>query len=372
MILVILDGIPTEVATFRTDGDYSDGRRPDAVHFSSPEQDARRRDFTINGLFHDPLTGQTLDYVGGRDDLAGKLLRAIGEPSRRFAEDKLRLLRCVRFATTLDFRIEPATWAALEQIAPQIAAVSVERIREELTRILTGPCAGRGLELLRRSKLLDVILPEALAMVDCPQPPKWHPEGDVWTHTCLMLDSLDSPTPELAWSVLFHDIAKPRCLSFDAEGIPHHYEHEKRGAEMAVEILRRFKASNALIEAVHSMVLHHMQFKDVQRMRTSTLKRMMARPTYGEELRLHEADCLSSHRKLDNLEFLRAKAGEFGQEQIAPPPLITGHDLIALGIPPGPGLGKWLREITDLQLEGKLLTPEDARSYVRGLFNKMK
>ncbi len=365
VIMVIIDHVPTEVATFRTDGDYTDGRRPDSVQFAPPEEDARRRDFTINALFYDPLTKQTLDFTGGRADLESKLLRAVGEPDARFAEDKLRLLRCVRLANKLDFQIEPATWAAVKQFAPQIAVVSVERVRDELTKILTGPRAGEGLNLLRESNLLHRLLPEALKMAGCPQPPKWHPEGDVWTHTCMMLDSLENPSPELAWAVLFHDIAKPLCLSFDAQGIPHHYEHEKRGAELAVAILRRLKASNALIDAVHDLVLYHMQFKDVQKMKTSTLKRMMSRPTYDTELLLHRADCLSSHRKLDNYDFLLAKRAEFGAEQIAPPPLVTGRDLIALGVEPGPTLGKLLHEITDLQLEGKLSTRDMALDYIR-------
>lgn len=365
VIMVIIDRVPTEVATFRSDGDYTDGRRPESVQFASPEQDARRRDFTINALFYDPLKKQTLDFTGGQADLERKWLRAVGEPAARFSEDKLRLLRCVRLANKLDFQVEPATWEAVKQFAPKIGVVSVERIRDELTKILTGPRAGRGLNLLRESNLLQSILPEALKMVDCPQPPRWHPEGDVWTHTCMMLDSLESPPAELAWAVLFHDIAKPLCLSFDAQGIPHHYEHEKRGAELSIDILKRLKASNALIESVHDLVLYHMQFKDVQKMKTSTLKRMMSRPTYKEELLLHRADCLSSHRKLDNYDFLHAKAEEFGTAQIAPPPLVTGHDLISLGAHPGPTLGKLLREITDLQLEGKLLSSEDALDYAK-------
>jgi len=365
VILVIDEGIPTEVATFRNDGYYADGRRPESVHFTTAQEDARRRDFTINGLFFNPLTGETLDYVDGRADIAGKMLRAIGEPALRFNEDKLRLLRCIRFANRFDFSVDPTTWDALQELAPQITTVSAERIREEMTRILTGPRAGHGLDLLRQSHLLGFILPEALAMVDCPQPPQWHPEGDVWTHTCLMLDSLEDPSPALAWSVLFHDIAKPLCLSFDEQGIPHHYEHEKRGADLAVEILRRLKASNALISSVHDLVLYHMQFKDVRKMKSSTLKRMMARPTYPDELCLHKSDCLSSHRKLDNYEFLLAKEDEYGSAQIAPPPLISGRDLMAIGFAPGPTMGRILDEISDLQLEGKLLTPEEALAFAK-------
>ncbi|MDX2225501.1 MAG: CCA tRNA nucleotidyltransferase [Verrucomicrobiae bacterium] len=364
VILVLQGDQSIEVATFRSDGNYVDGRRPESVAFTTAEEDARRRDFTINGMFLDPVTGEVLDFVNGQADLRRKMLRAIGEPRQRFREDKLRMLRCVRFAVALGFEVEAECWSAVREMAGEVRSVSPERIREELTKILTGPHAGQGLQKLFESGLLEQVLPEAVAMRGCPQPAQYHPEGDVFTHTCIMLDSLEDPSPVLAWSVLFHDISKPDCLSFGEDGQPHHYGHEKKGAEVAVTVLRRLHAPNELIAGVHDAVLYHMQFKDVQRMKLSTVKRMMSRPGFEEEMALHRADCLSSHGRLDNHDYLRRLQTELPPGQIDPPPLLSGRDLMALGIEPGPGMGKILEEIRELQLESRLTSFEEARQWV--------
>ena len=357
-----------EVATFRTDGSYGDGRRPDSVTFATAKEDAQRRDFTINGLFFDPITGETIDYVGGRADLDARLLRAIGDPSARFQEDHLRLLRAVRFATTLGFEIEPATWHAVRDLAPLIAKVSAERIRDELDKIWRSPNRGRGFDLLLESGLMAVVLPEILALHGCDQPPEFHPEGDVLVHTRLMLDHLaaDASLP-LVLSVLLHDIAKPATRTVDADsGRIRFNGHDQLGATMAEQILRRLKYSNEVIEAVVAAVAHHMQFIGVQKMRASTLKRFLARPHMDDELALHRADCLGSNGRLDNYEFLLAKRAEFATapQPLIPPPLLTGRDLIALGHAPGPAFARLLGEIQTQQLEGILQTREQALDWL--------
>ncbi|MDZ4816995.1 MAG: CCA tRNA nucleotidyltransferase [Verrucomicrobiota bacterium] len=366
VVIVVENDAQIEVATFRSDGVYSDGRRPDEIVFTTPEADAKRRDFTINGLFLDPVSGEIVDYVGGKEDIKGGLVRAIGVAEHRFTEDKLRLMRCVRFASVLGFTIEEQTWKACRALAGTIGVISPERIREELTKILVGPNGGKGLELLYQSGLLHHVLPEVLPLIGCEQQPEFHPEGDVWTHTKIMLDSLDKPSPELAWSVLFHDIAKPDTFSRDTDtGRIRNSGHEKVGAEKAEEIMRRLRFSNKMIESVSDCVLHHMQFKDVKKMKTSTLKRMIVRETFGTEMELHRIDCMSSHRKLGNYEFMREKEKEFSVEEIRPVPLITGHDLMSAGWPPGPALGKVLEEIAELQLDGQVKTREEALAYAK-------
>ena len=356
-----------QVATFRCDGVYQDGRRPESVEFSNAEEDAKRRDFTINGLFFDPVQRELRDYVGGREDLAKQCIRAIGDPEARFSEDRLRMLRAVRFATTLDFEIEPATWAAIQKHSAAIHEVSAERIRDELLKTLLAPQRVRGFDLLDASGLLREILPEMERLKGCQQPPQFHPEGDVWVHTRLMLSLLPAEvsTP-LLLSVLFHDIAKPDTYSLDpAEGRIRFSGHEKLGAEMTSEILTRLRLPGKDLEATVEAVLNHMAFKDVQKMRVSRLKRFLARPTMPDELQLHRVDCASSNGDLSNFVFLQNKLEEFSTQPLIPAPLVTGNDLILLGHRPGPEFKRILEEIQSLQLEGTLDTKEAALFWVR-------
>ena len=355
-----------EVATFRTDGSYGDGRRPDHVVFSTPEEDAKRRDFTINGLFEDPFSGEIIDYVGGTADITAGMLRAIGDPHLRFSEDALRLMRAVRFATTLDFEIDQNTWQAVRTHAPLLAKISPERIRDELVKMLVSPRRARALQLLVDSGLIQQFWPEVLALIGCEQPPEWHPEGDVFTHTKIMLDMLGPEVSmELALAVLLHDIAKPptRTIDADAGNRIRFNGHDALGADMASDMLRRLRFSNEVIDAVVPMVARHMQFMNVQNMRVAKLKRFMASPTFTQELELHRVDCGSSNGFTDNYEFLLEKREEFSQEPLIPPPLITGRDLIAAGLAPGPKFSEILRDIETEQLEGKLKTREDGLDY---------
>ncbi len=369
VIIVVEGDYQVEVVTFRTDGAYLDGRRPATVHFSSPEEDARRRDFTINGMFYDPPNESVIDYVGGRADLEDRLLHAIGEPAERFAEDRLRLLRAIRFATVLGFEIEPKTWAALEQAAPGISEISAERIREELVRIFLSPQRVRGWDLLDRSGLLAAILPEVAELKGCEQPPQFHPEGDVFEHTRIMLGLLpEEVSIPLVFSVLLHDIGKRPTATVDETGRIRFNGHDRVGAEMTETIMQRLRFSRAEIEATVEAVRQHMVFKDVPNMRVSRLKRFMARPHFADELELHRVDCQSSHGMLDNWEFLKAKAEEFAHEPIIPPPLVTGNDLIALGMKPGPRFGEILDAVETHQLEGTLRDREEALAWVRKEF----
>ncbi len=365
VISVLDQGAEFQVATFRADGEYVDGRHPAQVTFTSAEEDARRRDFTINGMFKDPITGKVIDYVGGREDLKRGVLRAIGDASERFHEDRLRLLRAVRFATTLELEIEPSTWQAVRTHAHALGQVSAERIREELLRILQSPHRVRGLDLLESSGLLTMTLPEVAALRGCEQPPQWHPEGDVYVHTRIMLDLLAADAPnETVWAVLLHDIGKPPTYSVDATGRIRFSGHDQVGARMAEKILERLKFSRAFTEAVVEMVAMHMVFKDVRQMRVAKLKRFMARKTFPLELELHRVDCQSSHGELDNLHFLVEKNEEFSREPIIPAPLVNGKDLIARGWQPGPYFGPVLEEVQTLQLEGALTSREDALRWL--------
>src|SRR5271154_2074833 len=365
VVLVLEDGHQFEVATFRSDEAYIDGRRPTGVRYGSAEEDARRRDFTINGLFYDPIADQIIDFVGGRADIERKLVRTIGEPRERFTEDKLRLLRCVRFAANLDYEIETATFDAVREMAAQIHVVSAERIRDELIKILTRPQAGRGLELLDASGLLREILPEIAAMKGVEQPAEFHPEGDVFVHTRLMLDTLPAnPSVVLAFAVLLHDVGKPPTFVRAPDRIRFN-EHDRVGAEMAETILRRLRFSNDEIEKIVLCVREHMKFQFVKEMRPAKLKRLMARETFPDELELHRIDCASSHRNLENYEFLKAKAAEMPPEVLKPAPLLTGHDLLALGLKPGPLVGQILREVEELQLEERLKTQAEALEFAR-------
>jgi poly(A) polymerase len=367
VVVVLENGFQYEVATFRSDGAYLDGRRPEEVHFSSAEEDAARRDFTINGMFLDPDGNQVIDYVGGRVDLEARLIRAIGDPSQRFAEDRLRILRAVRFATVLGFEIEPSTWEAVVAHAPSIGEISAERIREELVRIFMSAQRVRGWDLLDASGLMRVILPEIEAMKGCEQPPQFHPEGDVFKHTRIMLDLLpmEASLP-LVFSVLFHDIGKPLTASVDEEGRIRFNGHDRVGAEMTEQIMHRLRFSRAEIDATVEAVRQHMVFKDVPNMRVAKLKRFMARPTFEDELELHRVDCQSSHGMMDNYEFLRQKREEFANEPIIPPPLVRGDDLIALGLKPGPRFGEILEAVETRQLEGALRDREEALEWVKG------
>jgi poly(A) polymerase len=369
VVIAKSNGHPVEIATFRTDGSYKDGRRPETVTFSTPEEDAQRRDFTMNGLFEHPLTGEVIDFVGGIADLRAGVLRAIGNPLDRFQEDSLRLLRAVRFATTLGFQIEDQTLAAIHECADLLEKISPERIRDEFSKILTSPARRVGVRLLVETGLMKHVVPEFLATIGCEQPPEWHPEGDVYTHTCIMLEMLETDAPlELCLAVLLHDIAKPLCRTFDEEaGRIRFNGHDAMGAEMADRILRRLRYSNDVVAAVVPMVARHMQFMNVQKMRTAKLKRFMSGPDFGSEMELHRVDCGSSNGFTDNYEFLQAKALEFSSEPLIPPPLVTGRDLIKLGLKPGPRFKEILEAVETEQLEGRILDREPALDYLRAL-----
>lgn len=361
-------GHHVEIATFRTDGSYHDGRRPESVSFSTPEEDASRRDFTINGLFQDPVSGEIIDHVGGRADLDAKVLRAIGNPGERFTEDALRLMRAVRFSTVLGFPLEAGTWDAVCAHADGLARVSIERIREEFSKIITSPNRRKGLEMLVDSGLIRHFLPEVLDLIGCEQPAEWHPEGDVYTHTCIMLEMLgEGASLELCLAVLLHDIAKPPTQTQDPDGRIRFNGHDALGATMADGILRRMRYPNEVVDAVSFMVSRHMQFMHVQQMRTAKLKRFMSEPTFPQELELHRVDCGSSNGFTDNLEFLIEKQDEFSREPLIPTPLVTGKDLIALGIKPSPRFKEILEAIQTEQLEGRLQDRPQALTYLETL-----
>src|SRR5215831_6688591 len=366
VIIVLENGFQFEVATFRSDDAYIDGRHPTAVHFSSPEEDAWRRDFTINGMFYDPVAEEVIDLVGGRADIAAKLVRAIGDPAQRFAEDRLRMLRAVRFATVLDYEIDKQTWDALVAYASSINQISAERIRDELVHIFRSPNRVRGWDLLDSSGLMRAILPELDRMKGVLQPEQFHPEGDVFQHTRLMLQFLpETVSVPLVFAVLFHDVAKPVTATVDKTGRIRFNEHDRIGAEMTDAIMRRLRFSGVEIEAAVEMVRQHMVFKDAPKMRVAKLKRFMARPTFVDELELHRVDCESSHRMLDNYEFLLRKGEEFANEPIIPPPLVRGDDLIALGLKPGPKFGEILEAVETRQLEGMLRTKQQALDWIK-------
>jgi putative nucleotidyltransferase with HDIG domain len=356
-----------EVATFRSDREYSDGRRPDAVHFETdPAQDARRRDFTINGLMMDPDTGEVFDFVGGRADLEHRAIRAIGDAEERFREDHLRLLRAVRFAARLDFQIVPSTFEAIRRNHALIAKVSCERIREELTRILTEGGARYGFELLDATGLLQVLLPEVADMKGVEQPPQYHPEGDVWKHTLLILEQLDQPSSALAWGALLHDVGKPPTfrvadrIRFDG--------HVDEGVRLAHGILNRLRFSRDDMEQIEALIANHMKFKDVAKMKESTLKRFLRLPDFDEHLELHRLDVSSSNRNLESYEMVRRKLSEYAEETLKPEPLLTGADLIAAGYIPGRRFSVILAAVEDAQLEGELQTSGEAMQFVRERF----
>jgi poly(A) polymerase len=360
-----------EVATFRSDGDYSDGRHPDQVIYSkTPKEDVLRRDFTINGLLMDPETGEVLDYVGGRADLRAGIVRAIGDPWQRFAEDKLRILRAVRFAARFGFQIEPETMAAAQSLAPQITQVSNERIRDELTKLLTEGAARRGFELLDETGLLAVLLPDIARMKGVEQPPQFHPEGDVWIHTLMLLEKLTPGcSPTLAWGVLLHDVGKPPTFSpATGPGTRIRFNgHEEIGARMAESICRSLRFSNDETEQVESLVANHMRFKDVPKMRTATLKRFVRLSRFDEHMELHRLDCLASHGGLDSYTLVKRFLLETPVEKVYPPKLVTGDDLKVMGLVPGPRFREILTAVEEAQLDGKLQDRESALELARSL-----
>ena len=367
VVIVIVNNQAFDVATFRNDGSYKDGRHPEEVTFSTPQDDTARRDFTVNGIFFDPISEKYIDFVEGKSDIDKKVIRAIGEPNLRFQEDHLRLLRAIRFAARFDYEIEAETWNSIKSNASGISKISKERIRDELTKILLNENRVLGFDLLVESGLMEHIIPEILQLKGCEQPPQFHPEGDVFVHTRLMLSLLkDAPSIELVLSVLLHDIGKPATYSFDEEADRIRFNgHDKLGAEMSEQILRDLKFSNSIIEDVVQMVANHMTFKDVQKMRQSKLKRFMSRSTFNDEIELHRVDCLGSWGGLDNYDFLNKKMVEFANEPIIPQPLLTGKDLIELGWSPGPDLGQTLNSVQDMQLEGKLNSKDEALDWVK-------
>jgi poly(A) polymerase len=367
VMIVVEGGHQFQVATFRAEADYQDGRRPEKIIFANAEADASRRDFTVNGLFYDPRTKKIHDWVGGEKDLRAKIIRTIGKPEERFGEDHLRLLRAVRFASQLDFEIEPKTFAAVKKLAPKIKLISAERIRDELLKLFSPPHAARGLNLLRESGLLEHVLPEIAATIECEQSPDFHPEGSVFNHICLMLEKMPAGAHEsLPWAVILHDIAKPLTAEKDLQtGAIHFYGHEKVGAEMARAILNRLRFPKKQIDEIAASVLHHMQFKDVKQMRKSTLRRLLLRETFPLELELHKLDCLGSNGNLENYNFLVGQAEELKKLPAIRPPLLTGKDLIALGMKPGKELGALLHEIREKQLQDELKTPRQAKAWVK-------
>jgi poly(A) polymerase len=369
VVLVLRDAAKVEVATFRSDVGYSNGRHPDCVLYSkTPQEDVARRDFTINGLLMRHDTGEVLDYVGGQDDLHDRLIRAIGDPERRFTEDKLRMLRAIRFAARFGYAIEPATFAAIQEHASEIHVVSPERIREGLTKLLTEGAARRGFELLDDSGLLQQLLPEISAMKSVPQPPEFHPEGDVWIHTRLMLEGLPvGVSPTLAWGVLLHDVGKPptfRPASTTGDRIRFD-GHAEVGVKMATAICHRLRFSNDDTQQILALVANHMKFKDVAQMRKSTLKRFVRLPAFSEHLELHRLDCLSSHGRLEAFQVLRNFLAETPPEQFSPPRLLTGVDLQDMGYVPGPHFQRMLTALEDAQLEGQLQTRDQAILFIR-------
>ena len=370
VVKVRVQGHTFDVATFRRDLSYTDGRRPQGVEFSTPQEDALRRDFTINGLFYDPDKNLIVDFVGGQEDICARRIRTIGNPLDRFGEDHLRLLRAVRFASVLEFSIDPATADAISTMAHRLSTVSAERIQGELTRILLeSPSAGQGIRLLHETGLLEVILPEISAMAGVEQPPQFHPEGDVLTHTLMMLDAMENPDVVLAYSVLLHDVGKTatfeRATEPDGTERIRFRKHAEVGTDIAARILDRLRLPSHESEQILHCVRNHMRFIDVHRMRRSTLRRMVGSPTFPAELELHRLDCSCSHGDLSNYEFLLKFREQLADEHPLPDPWITGHDLMAMGIPEGPAVGVWHKRAYDAQLEGRFAGREELLAWIR-------
>ena len=363
VVVVVQDSNHYQVTTFRTESGYLDGRHPTEVHFTDARHDVERRDFTVNALFFNPFSEEIIDYVQGQEDLERKLIRTVGSPDRRFQEDKLRILRALRLACQLDFEIERHTYQQVQHYAAELTQVSWERIRDELLKILTGPDPARGLKLLFDSGILEVILPEVAAMHQVPQPPEFHPEGDVFVHTCLMFKLSEKLSNTLSLAILLHDVGKPPTFTvkerirFDG--------HAELGAKMAEEICRRLRISNQQIEEVVDLVKNHLRFIHVQEMRESTLKRFLRKENFQEHLQLHRLDSLASHGNLSSYEFCREKLDEMTEEAMRPKPLINGQDLINLGLEPGPIFSEILSALEDLQLEDTLSSKEETLEWVK-------
>ncbi|MBI2095639.1 MAG: CCA tRNA nucleotidyltransferase [Candidatus Omnitrophica bacterium] len=362
VMLVVMGGSPFEVATFRADKGYRDGRRPTGVRFTDAREDALRRDFTVNGLFYDPVKKTVLDWVGGERDLKKKVIRAIGDPARRFGEDKLRMLRAVRFASVLDFKIEPKTFSAIRKLSSAISEVSQERVRDELLKMFTGPRPALAMTLLDRSGLLKEVLPEVHRMKGVRQPRAFHPEGDVYVHTRLLMEQLENPSAVLAFGCLLHDVGKP--ATYRRSDRIRFNGHDRVGAKIAERVLERLRFPSDLKERIVACVEGHMRFKDVRQMRESTLKKFMQRETFDTELEQHRIDCRASHGDLANWRFLRKKIKSLTREEIRPAPLIGGRDLLARGYSEGPLIGKMLRAVEERQLDLELKTKEEALEWV--------
>jgi poly(A) polymerase len=366
VMLVVLGGEQFEVATFRAEAGYADGRRPSAVRFGTLEEDVKRRDFTIGGMYLDPATGQIIDLVGGMRDLRAGVIRAIGDAELRFAEDHLRMLRALRFAARLNFTIDAATWLGIQRSASKITQIAAERIGEEVTMIMTQGGAARGLDLLVDSGLAAVIIPEVLALRGCPQPVNFHPEGDVYRHTRLMLSMLPRGCAEtLAFGVLFHDIAKPQTLVIEADGKMTYYGHTDIGGRVAAYVLQRLRRPRLVQLRVAYLVHNHLRMMMAPRMRRATLKRMLAEEGFEELLELSLLDTLASSSALGFYHFCRRAMATMGAAEIRPPRLITGDDLIAMGFAPGPSFKHILHEVEDHHLDGTLKTRDEALHYIR-------
>jgi poly(A) polymerase len=372
VILVPQDGMKVEVATFRSDIGYADGRHPDRVQYSTtPEEDVKRRDFTINGLLMRHDTDEALDFVNGQADLDAGIIRAIGEPDRRFAEDKLRMLRAVRFAARFGYEIEAETFRAIRRHAKEIQQVSAERIREELTKMLTEGAARAAWELLDTCWLLPIVLPEISALHGVEQPPQYHPEGDVWIHTMMMLEGLPAAcSPTLAWGVLLHDIGKPATFRSEKEtGDRIRFDgHVEVGMAIARKLLGKLRFSNEEMEQILALIENHMRFKDVGRMKPATLKRFVRLPRLEEHLDLHRLDCLSSNRNLAAYDFVREFVSKTPPEVVRPPRLLTGSDVLEMGFSAGPVVGKILAAVEEAQLNGELATEQEAKSFIERHF----
>lgn len=362
VVKVLCGKLEFEVATFRSDGEYIDGRHPEEIHFSSEKEDAFRRDFTINGMFYDPIEEKIIDYVNGQKDIKNGVIRTINSPIERFLEDRLRLIRAVRFAARFQYDIEPHTYGAIKEMAPEINKISAERIRDELKKMLTDQHPANSIRLLEEVGLLKMILPEIADMKGVKQPEEFHPEGDVWEHTLLMLQKMNNPDFELAMGVLLHDVGKPP--TFTIEDRIRFNNHCEVGAEIAEKIGKRFRMANKQIDCIKELVRHHLRFIDVQKMRESTLKRFLRLPHFTDHLELHRLDCLASHGNLANWEFCKEKLSKLKPHEIRPKPLLNGHDLIKMGYQTGSIFKQILTAIEDAHLEGQLKTHEDARKFV--------
>jgi poly(A) polymerase len=376
VVIVLRDRFKFEVATFRREESYSDGRHPDNVIYSNDEtEDVLRRDFTINGMLYDPFSEELIDYTGGLNDIKGETIKTIGNPNERFKEDKLRMLRAVRFGAQLDYEIEETTLGAIKEMASSILHVSAERIRDEILKIITQEHPGKGLRLLRETGLLKYILPDVDRMHGVPQPPNFHPEGDVFNHTCLIMDKLYEITdgkqsPELAIGALLHDVGKPDTYT-ESDRIRFN-GHDRIGAEISRRICKGLKLSNKQIEIIASLVREHLKFKDVFNMRESTLKRFLGMPNFEDHLKLHLADCLASHGLTEAYEFVIKKLGEIKIEELKPKLLLNGLDLIEMGYTPGPIFSKILDFLEEAQLEGTLKIKDDAKRFVLSNFPLQK